>query len=253
MAIENCALLTIENCTHLGEVAWRGLAGMDGRGVDKVRAANRELVVGRLRALRPARATVDFDGSVLGTRRRAERAAVDYNPAREGQRSCCRCSPPWRRPARRWTCRTAPATWPTRREPGSSLTKRWRACAARCPERGWRRAPTAPSSATTSSTCSSGAASTTPCPCPSSASRRSRLPPCSPTISPANSRWPPAHRGANAKRSPLWNFEQPRTMRNDFLLRAGRFLHPQRKPVLSIMCDPRTEATMNDYLAAFAL
>ena len=42
-------------------------------------------------------------------------------------------------------------------------------------------------------------------------------------------------------------------MRNDFLLRAGRFLYPQRKPVLSIMCDPKAEAKMTDYLAAFAL
>ena len=58
----------------------RALAGMDGRGVDKVRAANRELVVGRLRTLRPGRATVDFDGSVLGTKRRAEGTAAGYNP-----------------------------------------------------------------------------------------------------------------------------------------------------------------------------
>ncbi len=65
----------------------RALAGMDGRGVDKVRAANRELVVGRLRTLRPTRTTVDFDGSVLGTKRRAEGAAAGYNPARKGQRS----------------------------------------------------------------------------------------------------------------------------------------------------------------------
>ena len=60
-------------------------------------------------------------------------------------------------------------------------------------------------------------------------------------------------RRANARRSPLWNFEQPRTMRNHFLLCAGRFVYPQRKPVLSIMCDPGTEAKMADYLAAFAL
>ena len=65
----------------------RVLAGMDGRCVDKVRAANRELVVGRLRTLRPRRTTVDFDGSVLGTKRRAEGTAVGYNPARKGQRS----------------------------------------------------------------------------------------------------------------------------------------------------------------------
>ena len=38
-------------------------------------------------------------------------------------------------------------------------------------------------------------------------------------------------------------------MRNDFLLRAGRFLYPQRDRPFHL-CDPKTEARMNDYVAA---
>lgn len=59
-------------------------------------------------------------------------------------------------------------------------------------------------------------------------------------------------RRTTAKRSPLWAFAQLRTMRNDFLLRAGRFLNRSGKPVLSIMADDKAEAAMNDYLAALA-
>ena len=59
-------------------------------------------------------------------------------------------------------------------------------------------------------------------------------------------------RRTTAKRSPLWAFAQMRTMRNDFLLRAGRFLNRAGKPVLSIMSDDQTEAAMDDYLAALA-
>ena len=45
---------------------------------------------------------------------------------------------------------------------------------------------------------------------------------------------------------------QRRTMRNDFLLRAGRFLNRAGKPVLSIMRDDKTEEAMSEYLAALA-
>ena len=40
--------------------------------------------LGSTGAPRPGRATVDSDGSVLGTRRWAEGAAVGYNPGRKG-------------------------------------------------------------------------------------------------------------------------------------------------------------------------
>ena len=59
-------------------------------------------------------------------------------------------------------------------------------------------------------------------------------------------------RRTTAKRSPLWAFAQLRTMRNDFLLRAGRFLNRAGKPVLSIMSDDKAEAAMADYLDALA-
>ena len=62
---------------------------------------------------------------------------------------------------------------------------------------------------------------------------------------------PPARR-TNAKRSPLWAFAQLRTMRNDFLLRAGRFVNSGQKRVLSIMNDPRAETAMSHYLDALA-
>ena len=62
----------------------------------------------------------------------------------------------------------------------------------------------------------------------------------------------PPSRRTNAKRSPLWTFAQLRTMRNDFLLRAGRFVNSGQKRVLSIMNDSRTEAAMSRYLDALA-
>ena len=65
----------------------RMLAAADARSVDNVRRLNRRLVLDRAAALRPARLTLDFDGSVLGTKRFAEGAAVGFNPTRKGQRS----------------------------------------------------------------------------------------------------------------------------------------------------------------------
>lgn len=62
----------------------------------------------------------------------------------------------------------------------------------------------------------------------------------------------PPSRRTNAKRSPLWAFAQLRTMRNDFLLRAGRFVNSGQKRVLSIMNDSRTEVAMSRYLDALA-
>lgn len=65
----------------------RTLAAADARAVDKLRGLLRSLVGDRLAALRLNRVTVDFDGSVLSTARRAEGAAVGYNPKRKGARS----------------------------------------------------------------------------------------------------------------------------------------------------------------------
>jgi len=41
-------------------------------------------------------------------------------------------------------------------------------------------------------------------------------------------------------------------MRNDFLLRAGRFVNSGQKRVLSIMNDPGAETAMSHYLDALA-
>ncbi len=55
--------------------------------MDKLRAENRELVTARLSALDLARVTLDFDGSVQTSTRRAEGTAVGFNKKKKGQRS----------------------------------------------------------------------------------------------------------------------------------------------------------------------
>ena len=65
----------------------RALSDMDARGAERLRALAGELALERLRELSPRRVTVDFDGTVLGTRRLAEGSAVGYNPGRKGERS----------------------------------------------------------------------------------------------------------------------------------------------------------------------
>lgn len=65
----------------------RTLDGMDKSAVKHLRTLSRSLVLERLKALCPARLTLDFDGSVLGTTRMAEGTAVGYNKKKKGQRS----------------------------------------------------------------------------------------------------------------------------------------------------------------------
>jgi len=65
----------------------RALAQADPRSVDKLRALARQLVLERLQQLRPARLTLDFDGSVLSTQRAAEGSAVGFNKTKKGARS----------------------------------------------------------------------------------------------------------------------------------------------------------------------
>jgi hypothetical protein len=65
----------------------RMLKQIDARSVASLRTLLRELLFDRLRQLAPARLTLDFDGSVQSTRRRAEGAAVGYNKKRKGARS----------------------------------------------------------------------------------------------------------------------------------------------------------------------
>jgi len=55
--------------------------------VHHLRTLLRELVFERLRLLAPARVTLDFDGSVQSTRRKAEGTAVGFNKKKKGARS----------------------------------------------------------------------------------------------------------------------------------------------------------------------
>lgn len=75
--------------TRLPDVATisRALASADEASVRKLRQLCRQLVLDRLRPLGLARLTVDFDGSVLPTGRRAEGSAVGYCKAKKGARS----------------------------------------------------------------------------------------------------------------------------------------------------------------------
>jgi Transposase DDE domain group 1 len=65
----------------------RVLASVDARAVERLRALCRKLCLDRLQALGVARITLDFDGSVLSTMRKAEGTAVGYNRKRRGARS----------------------------------------------------------------------------------------------------------------------------------------------------------------------
>ncbi|MGH8217205.1 MAG: IS1380 family transposase [Steroidobacteraceae bacterium] len=65
----------------------RTLDGVDKTAVRQLRSLSRSLVLERLKELAPARLTLDFDGSVLGTTRMAEGTAVGYNKKKKGQRS----------------------------------------------------------------------------------------------------------------------------------------------------------------------
>ena len=55
--------------------------------LEKLAKANRSFVFDELSAQGVDRLTLDFDGSVIGTRRRAEDSAVGFNRKRKGQRS----------------------------------------------------------------------------------------------------------------------------------------------------------------------
>lgn len=65
----------------------RGLKLMDEQSVLNERALNRSVVLRRLEVIKPARLTLDFDGSVYGTGKKAQGTAVGYNKKKKGQRS----------------------------------------------------------------------------------------------------------------------------------------------------------------------
>ena len=65
----------------------RALATTDKLSVFRLRETVRDLVIRRLKILGLRRITLDFDGSVIGTGRRAEGTAVGFNKKKKGQRS----------------------------------------------------------------------------------------------------------------------------------------------------------------------
>jgi len=65
----------------------RMLKDADEKSIERLRQLLRRLVVGRLRELGLSRATLDFDGSVQSTGRRAEGTAVGFNKKKKGVRS----------------------------------------------------------------------------------------------------------------------------------------------------------------------
>ena len=65
----------------------RALASADERSVHKVREASTSIVLERLGEEKLARVTLDFDGSVQSTGRRAEGTAVGFNKKKKGERS----------------------------------------------------------------------------------------------------------------------------------------------------------------------
>lgn len=65
----------------------RRLRAMDETRVRKAHEGNRQLVLDGLAEHELRRFTLDFDGSVLSTRRHAQGSAVGFNPKRKGERS----------------------------------------------------------------------------------------------------------------------------------------------------------------------
>jgi hypothetical protein len=65
----------------------RSLKQMDKTSVQGERAVIRGVVLNRLKTIAPPRVTLDFDGSVQGTNRKAQGTAVGFNKKKKGQRS----------------------------------------------------------------------------------------------------------------------------------------------------------------------
>ena len=65
----------------------RTLKESDAQSVKKLRSILRDLVFQRLQTITPARITLDFDGSVQSTKRKAEGTAVGFNKKKKGARS----------------------------------------------------------------------------------------------------------------------------------------------------------------------
>lgn len=79
-------LLGVDNIPTCSTVS-RRLSELDAQAIIEVRYCNRNIVLERLQKERFSRITLDFDGSVLSTGRKAQGSAVGYNKKKKGQRS----------------------------------------------------------------------------------------------------------------------------------------------------------------------
>jgi hypothetical protein len=79
-------LLRLKQLPDVATVS-RTLKEADARSVKNIRSLLREIVFQRLRAILPPRVTLDFDGSVQSTRRKAQGTAVGFNKKKKGARS----------------------------------------------------------------------------------------------------------------------------------------------------------------------
>jgi len=86
---EDPLILRLLGVTRLPDVATvsRTLSAMDSRSVDNLQQLLCDGVLNRLKSLALRRVTLDFDGSVIGTGRFAEGAAIGFNPRKKGRRS----------------------------------------------------------------------------------------------------------------------------------------------------------------------
>lgn len=79
-------LLSLKQLPDVATVS-RALKQAGIQSVENLRSLLRELVFERLQVLCPARVTLDFDGSVQSTQRKAEGTAVGFNKKKKGSRS----------------------------------------------------------------------------------------------------------------------------------------------------------------------
>jgi len=81
-----CGLLGVAKLPDVSTIS-RTLGELDDESVQNLSHLSRSLVLDRIIQERLARLTLDFDGSVLSTTRRAEGTAVGYNKKKKGARS----------------------------------------------------------------------------------------------------------------------------------------------------------------------
>ena len=163
----------------------RMLESCDGKLVSKLQSQSREIVLERLASEKLSTITLDFDGSVISTSRKAEGVAAGFNrkkgmrnPDISGPRpvgATIRCSARWRKAARSSMFFTAATTFTTPTGRSSSSDPASMPFAKPRPRRGSRRGWTRRSSATPWWRSSIRSRWSMPSAFPSSASANSRI------------------------------------------------------------------------------